>query len=56
MEEEEDLDMTLKRNSTLTNLNEEKIKAKLAKFARGKAAKDGKLMKDDDDEKDEDLQ
>lgn len=58
--EESDDDLQLsndkKEASTIIeNLNEAVIKKKLDKFTRGKSEKDGKLLKDDDDEFKEEL-
>ena len=46
--------MTYERIDSIAN-DEKKIQKKLEKFSRGKSEKDGKLKKDDDDEKDEEL-
>ena len=40
-------------STIIENLTQEQIQKKLKKFTRGKEEKDGKLVKDDDDEKEE---
>jgi ABC-type proline/glycine betaine transport system ATPase subunit len=42
-----------RRSTIIQNLNSEQVEEKLVKFTRGKQEKDGKLLKDEDDEKEE---
>ena len=45
--------MMMKRKTTLSEMTSEFVKEKLVKISRGKDEADGKMMKDDDDEKEE---
>lgn len=45
--------LMMKKKTTYSEMTSEYIKAKLLKISRGKSEQDGKMMKDDDDEKEE---